>query len=72
MPFGVVSGVGRGLGILDGGRDRRRESGSFRVNKRVASNCNQWDSLREGRRCGSSQIILGFLVAVVAAFSVSA
>jgi len=25
MPFGVVSGVGRGMGVLDGGDDRRRE-----------------------------------------------
>jgi len=25
IPFGVVSGVGRGMGVLDGGRDRRRE-----------------------------------------------
>jgi len=24
MPFGVVSGVGRGMGVLDGGGDRRR------------------------------------------------
>jgi len=25
MPFGVVSGVGRGMDVLDGGGDRRRE-----------------------------------------------
>ena len=25
MPFGVVSGVGRGMGVLDRGGDRRRE-----------------------------------------------
>jgi len=25
MPFGVVSGVGRGMGVLAGGGDRRRE-----------------------------------------------
>jgi len=24
MPFGVVSGVGREMGVLDGGGDRRR------------------------------------------------
>ena len=24
MPFGVVSGVGRGMGVLDGGGDRRK------------------------------------------------
>jgi len=29
MPFGVVSGIGRGIGVLDGGGDRRRERGSF-------------------------------------------
>jgi len=25
MPFGMESGVGRGMSVLDGGRDRRRE-----------------------------------------------
>jgi len=25
MPFGVVSGVGQEMGVLDGGGDRRRE-----------------------------------------------
>jgi len=25
MPFGIVSGVGRGMGVLDEGGDRRRE-----------------------------------------------
>jgi len=25
IPFGVVSGVDRGMGVLDGGGDRRRE-----------------------------------------------
>jgi len=29
MPFGVVSGVGRGMGVLDEGGDRRRKRGSF-------------------------------------------
>jgi len=61
MPFRVVSGVGRGMGLLDGGGGRRREMGSF-GGKCVASLSNQWDSLREGRRRGSSQITLGFLV----------
>jgi len=40
IPFGVMSGVGRGMGVLDGGGDRRREGhfwGEF-----VASHCNQW------------------------------
>ena len=29
MPFGAVSVVGRGTGVLDGGPDRRRRRGSF-------------------------------------------
>jgi len=29
MSLGMVSGVGRGMGILDGGGDRRRGRGSF-------------------------------------------
>ena len=29
MLFGVVSGVSRGMGVLDGGGDRRRGRGSF-------------------------------------------
>jgi len=32
MPFGVVSGVGQGMGVLDGGGDRRRRRGSLGVN----------------------------------------
>jgi len=32
MPFGVVSGVGRGMGVLDGGGDRRREGTVLLVN----------------------------------------
>jgi len=32
MPFGVVSGVNRGIGVLDRGGDRRRKRGSFGVN----------------------------------------
>jgi len=32
MPFRVVSGVGRGMGVLDGGGDRRRGRGSLGVN----------------------------------------
>jgi len=31
MPLGMVSGVGRGMGVLDRGRDRRRGRGSFGV-----------------------------------------
>ena len=29
MPFGVLSGIGRGVGVLDGGRDRRSGRGSL-------------------------------------------
>ena len=32
MLFGMVSGVGRGMGVLDWGGDHRRGRGSFRVN----------------------------------------
>ena len=34
MPFGVVSGVGLGMGVLDIGGDRRRGGGSLEVNLR--------------------------------------
>ena len=33
MPFGVVSGVGLGMGLCDFGGDRRRGRGSLGVNK---------------------------------------
>jgi len=61
MPFGVVSGVGREMGVfidVDGDRWAR---GSF-GGKCGASHCNQWDSLCEGRRRSYSEITLGFLV----------
>jgi len=32
MPFGVVSGVGRGMGVLSRGGDRRRERSVLEVN----------------------------------------
>jgi len=32
MPFGVVSGVGRRMGVLDVGGDCQRERGGFGVN----------------------------------------
>ena len=32
MPFGVMSGVGRGTGVLDGGGDRRRGRAVLGVN----------------------------------------
>ena len=41
MPFVVVSGVGRGTGVLDGSGDRRMEKGSF-GGKCGTSHCNQW------------------------------
>jgi len=61
MPFGVVSGVGRGMSVLAGGGDRRMERGSF-GSKHKTFRCKQWDFLREGRRRGSSQITFGFFV----------
>ena len=61
MPFEAVSGVGQGMRVLDGGGDRQRGRGSF-GGKRGPSLCNQWDCLREGRRRGSSQITLVFVV----------
>ena len=42
MSFGEVSGVGRRLGVLDGGGDRRRGRGSF-VGEFGVSRCNQWE-----------------------------
>jgi len=39
MPFGMVSGVGKGMGV-DGRDDRRRERGSF-GGEFGASHCNQ-------------------------------
>ena len=41
MPFGMMSGVGHGMGVLDGGGYRRREMGSF-WGEFGASHCNQW------------------------------
>ena len=38
MPFGMVSGVGRGMDVLDAGGDRRREGDSF-VGKCGAFHC---------------------------------
>jgi len=32
MPFGLVSGVGRGMGVLDGSGDRRSEEAVLGVN----------------------------------------
>jgi len=41
MPFGMMSGVGRGISVLDGGGDRQRWRSSFGV-EFGASHCNQW------------------------------
>jgi len=41
MPFGVVSGVGRGMSVLDGDGYRRRGRDSFE-GEFGASHCNQW------------------------------
>jgi len=41
MLFGMVSAVGRGTGVLDGGGDRRKGRGSF-GGEFGASHCNQW------------------------------
>jgi len=41
MPFGVVSAVGLGMGVLDFGGDRLRGRGSF-GGEFAASHCNQW------------------------------
>jgi len=40
MPFGMVSGVGRGMGLLDGDGGRRREVAVLGVNlwRPIASN----------------------------------
>jgi len=41
MPFGVVSGVGRGMGVIDGGGYRRREGAVLGVNvgRRIVTIC---------------------------------
>jgi len=41
MPFGMVSGVGIGMGVLDFGGDRPRARGSF-GGEFAASHYNQW------------------------------
>ena len=42
MPFELVNGVGRRMGVLDRDSDRRRGRGSF-GGEFGASHCNQWD-----------------------------
>jgi len=46
MPFGVVSVIGRGMGVLDGVADRRRGRGSFGSEFGV-SHCNEWGRRRD-------------------------
>ena len=41
MPIGVISGVGRGMGVLDGGGYHGREKGQF-WGEFGASHCNEW------------------------------
>ena len=53
VPFGVVSAVGREMGVLDGA-DIVNGKGQFEGECRPY----QWDSLREGQQCSSSQITL--------------
>ena len=43
MPFGAVSGVGLGMGVLDFGGDRQRGKGSFGGGEFAASHYNQWE-----------------------------
>jgi len=42
MPFGVVSGVGLGMGVLDFDGDHRQDRGSFGGEFGAVSRCNQW------------------------------
>ena len=69
MPCGTVSGVGRGISVLDGWRSSMGR-GSF-DGKCGASLCNKWGLCgvvilyREGWRPCSSQITFGFLVDII-------
>jgi len=66
MPFGLVSRVGRGIGELNGGGDRRRDWAVLGVNVEHPNVSNEDCCIvilcREGWRRGPSQITLGFLV----------
>jgi len=47
MLFGIVSGVGQGMGVLDGGGNRRsgnrrRGRGSFVMGEFGPPHCNKW------------------------------
>jgi len=73
MPFGVVSGVGRGMVVLDGWRSSKgrgslgnKYATRFLVNYVI--HCNQWYSLREGRRrhdAALPKLLWDFLLSVV-------
>jgi len=54
MPFGMVSGVGLGMGVLDFDGDHRRERSSFGNfwGEFAASHCNQWRFVAS--LCGSA------------------
>jgi len=65
----VVSGIGRGMGVFDGGGDRRREGAVLGVNvghPRVTTGDFVAELFSEGWRRGSSQITSGCLVSMVA------
>jgi len=61
MTFQVVSGVSRGMGVLDADGHRRRERGSFE-GKCGALHCKQWglcgvDVRNCVHRCGSGTVL---------------
>jgi len=43
MPFGVMSGVGLGMGVLDGGGNCQRGKEEAVCGEFGVSHCNQWD-----------------------------
>jgi len=62
MPFGVVSGVGRGMDILDGVVIIKGEVAVLGVrdeHKCRTSHCNQW-----GQRCALPKLLWGGLVTI--------
>jgi len=56
MLFGVVNGVGRGMGVLDEDDDRQRRKGSF-GGKLWTSHCN-----KQGQRRAVTKLLWGGLV----------
>jgi len=65
MPFGMVSGVGQWMGVLDGGGDRRREMAVLGVNlgHPIVTNGTLLHSFARAMR--SSQLTLRGLVLVL-------